>query len=660
MSFRTAMEKGNVVRESFPGTDKLPLYLGSGVCGACFDGWGLMNDGTTSASTCEGTRYGEAMRLTHKDCYRHGNYGIDCWLGMYRLCFADGLPALDKDAPYRQTLNLYDGCLRTSYVLSDGTRVTLRAGFHPYCRDVLALDVNCVGSLPDLLLKPETDFCASYGQNFRLSFDLTTDGFVLHTGTVDVKAICATVCRAGDVALVHDRAGIRVHALPVNGRVEFTLLIGACGAGREADVARQMDTAQNSPDWMETVSEGWHKRYGNAYVDLPDTYTAMMWARSLYYVLSSFAPDDGIPSAPMGWTGYGWYFHFPQDISYIHPALLRLGHVDIAKSIVEFYRRTLDTMQVNTTRIYGGRGVMWAWEYPINNTPDLLLGGAPNPFQFEIHNAAYPARMAYETAVYLGDPEWTESVAVPIIRASAEFYASHLIRENSGRWSLHVVPAMSQDENAKPNQKNYLCALYSARYTFTVAVKCGMTEYERYLADGLSFDRLYCAAENLYYTSEGMTCNDWGMQKHPVQLCPLTFLPADRLDGAEVNAYECREFICPGLKVNHIDGWTLASCWLAEAHRGDGEDLIRDIHKADRDDYSDPERLSYYETSGVYSMPYYITTHGFLLQAVCDAFVNPYGNGGKATVLGAVPEAWRGAVYENLRDARDVAYSGKA
>ena len=191
----------------------------------------------------------------------------------------------------------------------------------------------------------------------------------------------------------------------------------------------------------------------------------------------------------MGWTGAGWRFHFPQDISYIHPALLRMGHYDLAKRIVEFYRERIDDIRAITHRIYGGRGTMWAWEFPIGTGTDLLKNDSPNPYQYEIHNAAYPARMAYETSLHLNDAAWTAAVALPVIRESAEFYASHMVKEANGRYSLEVTPSMSQDEFAKPNGRNYLCALYSARYTFRVASAMGLKDYDEYLRAGLAFDR---------------------------------------------------------------------------------------------------------------------------------------------------------------------------
>jgi hypothetical protein len=359
----------------------------------------------------------------------------------------------------------------------------------------------------------------------------------------------------------------------------------------------------------------------------------------------------------MGWTGAGWRFHFPQDISYIHPALLRMGHYDLAKRIVEFYCERIDDMRTITHRIYGGRGTMWAWEFPIGTGTDLLKDASPNPYQYEIHNAAYPVRMAYETSLHLNDAAWTAEIALPVIRESAEFYASHLVKEANGRYSLEVTPSMSQDEFAKPNGRNYLCALYSARYTFRVASAMGLKEYDEFLRAGLAFDRLIDAEHGIYCTGEIMLEENFGKEKHPVQLNPLVFLPSPELDKYEQNAYEKRYDICSAAKSRIYHGWTLAMFWLASSHIGNAEALATELAMADDADYRDPERLEFYESSKVPSSIYYVTTHGVYLQAVQDAFVSDMF--GDLRIESCVPASWKGSEYVNLHAFGGRVFSGK-
>ena len=51
-------------------------------------------------------------------------------------------------------------------------------------------------------------------------------------------------------------------------------------------------------------------------------------------------------------------------------------------------------------------------------------------------------------------------------------------------------------------------------------------------------------------------------------------------------------------------------------------------------------------------MPYYVTSHGLFLQAICDALVSDYWDG--ETVGKACPPAWQEVAFESLRTANAV------
>ena len=220
-----------------------------------------------------------------------------------------------------------------------------------------------------------------------------------------------------------------------------------------------------------------------------------------------------------------------------------------------------------------------------------------------------------------------------------------------------MKPSMSQDEFAQPDDKNYLCALYSARYVFTIAGKMGIPGYEQYLRDGLSFDRLLDDQTGLYKTSEDMATEHWGRAKHPVQLCPLTYLPMPELDEAEKHAYDKRFFICSDMQKGIAHGWTLEAFCVADANMGQGEALYQDMQLAKSPLYSDPEEIMFYESSGQWDSAYFVTGHGFMLQAILNAFVTDAR--GKTVLKGAVPQAWKGAEYFNLYTKDGVAHSGR-
>lgn len=314
-----------------------------------------------------------------------------------------------------------------------------------------------------------------------------------------------------------------------------------------------------------------------------------------------------------------------------------------------------------TRRIYRTDGVMWAWEYPIGPETQMLADGAPNPFQYEIHNAAYPARMARETAQYLNEPVWAREVAWPIILESARFFASVCRREQDGTWGIFVEPSMGQDERGGPNQPNYLCALYSAQYCFRIALAMAQelrvtgleAETERWravLREGFAYRRLFDASLGFCVTCEGLLgAKQIGQQKHPVQINPLVFLPLGEIPEHVRRAYERRDELCEGTARNFFYGWTLAAYWLAASRMGDVDGLARELDRSVPARYVDPAWLQIYETSGSTRAPCYTTSHGLYMQAVHDAFVCDYF--GPTRLNGCVLPAWRGARFANLRTA---------
>jgi hypothetical protein len=129
------------------------------------------------------------------------------------------------------------------------------------------------------------------------------------------------------------------------------------------------------------------------------------------------------------------------------------------------------------------------------------------------------------------------------------------------------------------------------------------------------------------------------------------------LDTYERNAYEKRYDICSAAKSRIYHGWTLAMFWLASSHIGNAEALATELAMADDDDYRDPERLEFYESSKVPSSIYYVTTHGVYLQAVQDAFVSDMF--GDQRIESCVPASWKGSEYVNLHAFGGRVFSGK-
>ena len=655
MNISETIRRGNITRE-FPGQYDVPaLYLGSGDFGGCFDETGFMN------IPYQGRAHSNSVFM-HADYYHRGKYGLHYHLPVMQL----KLSSPETMRSGRQTLDLWDGRLTTESIY-DGGRISLRASFSPERRDVFALmiDYEATGELPCIRLCGLPEISVDYGTFLSGSLELSIVGSTpdvysanqtdseADTHTAECSApptdsrasvysaeytasagnaravVSLRVAATGSAGVSFEPDGVTLTLGGNPGRGQIRLYIGVSSLGRAAEMNRQLNESL-ADGFFDFAAASWHRRWGDNIVTVDNDDMTRLFVRSVYYILCSFSPSANCIAPPTGWTSNAWAFHFPQDFSYIAPVLLKLGHTDIMRAKVEYYRRQLDTMREYTRRIYHADGTMWAWEFPIGDDSHILPDDVPNHFQFEIHNAAYGSRMAWETALCLGDDDWAKTTALPIIFETAKFYLSILKCEDDGSYGITLVPSMGQDEFGGEDAKNYLCALYAAEYSLKTALAAaerygaafdGAAKAREILAAGIAFGRLYNPEFGAYQTYE---CPPdefrFGRMKHPVPLMPLTFLPKPKgeLNAAELTAYRPRYDLCERAHEHFFSGWTLFDYLLAEARMGDVDAFRKDFDEIRISDNADPELTAIYETCRGHACAYYITSHGLYAQAVIE------------------------------------------
>lgn len=600
---RRAVQTGNVVRTDprLRSDDWVNLYLGSGRCGGSFNRYGVMNgadDGEDSFGV---------TTLMHADHWHHGELGIDFHLPLARILFAHR----PRDPHnYRQCLNLVTGSLTTDYA-AEGCAYQLRCCFSPDHPDLFGLAFTGIsGTVPDVFVAPEREVRTSYGDSLSASVTGVPGGLETRAGTAHSTVLIRTF---GSSSEATGDGGLRVQISGHGRQVGILLALGS--AQRDQALRAELDAFAGMESYFDSASAAWAGRWGNTFLQTDDDELQRHWARSVFWSLASFGPDVRCPAPAMGWSGNGWQFNFPQDLSYVSPALLRLGHTDIVKSWVEFYAGCVPFTREFTERIYGVSGTLWAWEHPIGCEGRLLDGiqhGTPNWFQHEIHNAAYPAQMAYETALRLGDRSWLEDVAWPVLRGSAEFFAHSAVRERDGLYSIDVKPAMGQNEFDQPNHRNYLCSLFATASTLAralaVAGELGVREPEielwsRVLHGGLAFARLLDLSCGMLATCESEeTRVRPGAQKHPIQLDPLFSLPLRAREwnvvrAPTLTAYTNQEALCRERDGRLYDGWTLPALALSAARMGDGDRAVARIRQLETASLTDREDVQLFESS---------------------------------------------------------------
>jgi hypothetical protein len=319
------------------------------------------------------------------------------------------------------------------------------------------------------------------------------------------------------------------------------------------------------------------------------------------------------------------------------------GNIDITKAWVEHWANSIGGMKSYTKRLMGIGGILCPWVYPYGDFQGFHEPEPPNSFYYELHNSGYLARMAHETAIFVNDGAWTKRYALPLIKETAEFYKNICSKGNDGLWHLWITPSMGQDEMGGADQKNYLCALYSAKYCFQRAIEYGLDgdEIFRQMANNMALPALL-SQQGIYYTCAGSGENDFGKQKHPVQLNALAYLPVDaKMSAPSRKAYELRYDITAKAKIPFFYGWTLGEFLLAGSRYGNTQEWLKDWDNILKSEYVDPEWIQVFETSKSYGMTYYNTTNGLIAQSLINNLICDWY--GKLEIAGCNP--WKGKIF---------------
>ncbi|MEN6453384.1 MAG: hypothetical protein ABFD10_03930 [Prolixibacteraceae bacterium] len=632
---RQAITSGDIYRTSCADTAVLNLYQGNGRFGCSYGPMGLhINPEKTQLNEYGKTQY---MHIQH---FVRAKFGSDYLLPLLRVYWKS---EPEKITGYSQHQSFYDGIITTHF--EEGkNKITVITWFDPVERDVAGIKINVEGKVSDIIIvpdeKPEVHYNQKLSQTSSTSFESgiwTMNLSCLNvSSTFFIKANTETKLNENRLHLtLHE--GVNTILFAVNKKTE---------ASPEESLSR-------TESW-------WHANWKNsACLVLPDEQAQKIWVRSMAYLLSSYNDDKLGIAPPMGLTGTCWPFPFPEDLSFIHAAMLYTGNLDIAKSWIEYWAERIQGIKDYTKRLFGVDGVYSPWVFPYGEFEGYHDPTPPNKCYYEIHNSGYLTRMAYETAVFVNDLNWTQKYALPIIRETALFYKNICKKENDGLWHLFVTPSMGQDEEGGVNQKDYLCALTSAEYCFQKAIEYKLDVdgfYKTALEEGLAFPTLK-SEQGFYFTNQGTGMENFGKQKHPIQLNPLAFLPV----GQEVStptaiAYKLRYEITEDSYKPHFSGWTLGEFLLAGSRIGDVEGWKKDWCNLRKSDYVDADWIQVYESSRLHRHSFYVTTSGLMVQTLLNNLVTDWF--GKLEIAKCNP--WEGEIFfRNIYSLLGVKVNGK-
>ena len=194
---------------------------------------------------------------------------------------------------------------------------------------------------------------------------------------------------------------------------------------------------------------------------------------SMIYHLYSFVREGTSNSpSPMGLSGLGYNGHVFWDTElWMFPAILQLQPA-MAKSMVEYRFERLEAAKKNAFG-KGYKGAMYPWESAetgVEETPVWALSGP-----FEHHITACVAIAAWKYYSVTQDKNWLREKGWPILKNTADFWASRVERNGPGKYDIkNVVAADEWAENVDNNAFTNAAAKANLQYATEAAKILGV------------------------------------------------------------------------------------------------------------------------------------------------------------------------------------------
>lgn len=416
-------------------------------------------------------------------------------------------------ADYRQTLNMYDGTLSTSYRYTDpsarSTEIKVLTFVSQASPHLAATQITLT---PDFSGTVQLDFPFSLWAAHEPRFPIRT-----LTGDEMLAAVAAhnmTVLEPVNHA-TPDRAPVWYHGdthveargsekadltLWLDGRAEEGLTMAAAAAigipegltstevtlndskyqlGLRLSVPVQKGTTYTFTKYVAVSRQGWggtgtetlalaKAARRDGFDQLLEAHRAawrQLWSSDividgnpkaqravhsdLYYLLSNSTVGTQWPMGACALTPNYAGHAFWDSDSWVFPSLLLL-HPERAKPIVMFRHRTMQPAR-DRARQYGVRGTMYPWE----SDPETGVDHTPH-FAYgvyrEIHVNADIAIAQWQYFLATGDRAWLKQYGWPVIREIAEFWVSRVEYNSAAqRYEIHHVTSPDEAYDDVPN-----------------------------------------------------------------------------------------------------------------------------------------------------------------------------------------------------------------
>jgi hypothetical protein len=423
----------------------------------------------------------------------------------------------------------------------------------------------------------------------------------------------------------------------------------------------------------QAVGDHWQS---SGMLDLPSGPEANWWPRLAYYLPASLSPNPSHVQIATALNANNWAYGFPQDQWYVMMALPRLGLHDLTAAQLPFYSDDLDAYRRYAKRLAKREGVFFPWEPPFEDLDAFEVEDAPGVNAYQFHSAAYPVAMAWESFLVHRDEAFLQRHS-EMIQGVAEFLASNCQPgENGYVFGNDDVPLRSQDEGTTHGAQTVqpICAVWSSMYCFKAFLEMrdilgtGDEKLARKVGEILEtgFDFGPLIGEDGLLRTSGTDERPLGLQKHPPQLNPVTYVPmAKWMDETHVRAsWQRRYELCKATREPKSLGWTFGQFLLTSVRMADGQAAQKDLGLVMPARFADPDWIQFYETSDRNGWThkwgaYYFTVMGLYVMALLDAIVQDYRD--RIDLLPAPLPRWKGKpiAFSNLHLRGGLVLEGK-
>ena len=360
---------------------------------------------------------------------------------------------------------------------------------------------------------------------------------------------------------------------------------------------------------------------------------------SMMYHLYAFVREGAANSpSPMGLSGLGYNGHVFWDTElWMFPALLQL-HPEMAKSMIEYRFERLEAAKRNAFG-KGYKGAMYPWESAetgVEETPVWALSGP-----FEHHITADIAVAAWNYYCVTQDKNWLQQKGWPILKATADFWASRVERNGPGQYDIkNVVAADEWAENVDNNAFTNAAAKANLKYATEAAKILGYVPDADWMQVANNIPILKMTDG---ITKEHSTYNGEGIKQADVNLLayPLKEITDPKQIKNDLDYYAIR------VPNEGTPAMTQAIFSLLYARVGDKDKTTHYFNDAYKPNLLPPFNVIA-ETKGG-TNPYFATGAGGILQAVLNGFGGlDISSTGIIQLKSILPNGWKSLTLKGI------------